>query len=93
MIKVQQTRDGDPLTFEVTVDESGTSRHQVTASSADVDRLARGVGAEQLVEAAFRFLLDREPQSSILGRFDLSVISHYFPEFEAKLPQYLKRDG
>jgi hypothetical protein len=93
LIKVQQKGGGDPLAFEVTVEESGTSRHRVTVRSADVDRLAGGGSAEQLVKAAFRFLLDREPQSAILGRFDLSAISRYFPEFEAKLPQYLKRDG
>jgi hypothetical protein len=41
------------------------------------------------VAASFRFLLDREPRQSILGRFDLAVISRYFPEYEATLPRYL----
>lgn len=41
------------------------------------------------MKAAFRFLLDREPASSILGRFDVTVIGRYFPEFEAELPGYL----
>ena len=52
-------------------------------------RRARGGAA--LVEAAFAFLLDREPKESILARFDLSVISRYFPEFERELPRYLRR--
>jgi hypothetical protein len=30
----------------------------------------------------FRFLLGREPKESILGRFDATAISRYFPEFE-----------
>jgi hypothetical protein len=34
-------------------------------------------------------LLDREPKESILGRFDVTVISRYFPEFERELPRYL----
>jgi hypothetical protein len=38
---------------------------------------------ERCLEAAFRFLLDRESKESILGRFDVTVISRYFPEFEA----------
>ena len=38
-----------------------------------------------------RFLLDREPKESILGRFDVTVISRYFPEFERELPHYLER--
>jgi hypothetical protein len=44
---------------------------------------------ERCIEAAFRFLLDREPKESILGRFDVTVISRYFPEFERELPRYL----
>ena len=44
---------------------------------------------ERCLEAAFRFLLDREPKESILARFDVSVISRYFPEFEQELPRYL----
>ena len=44
---------------------------------------------ERVVEAAFRFLLDREPKESILGTFDVTVISRYFPEFEKELPRYL----
>jgi hypothetical protein len=46
---------------------------------------------ERCLEAAFRFLLDREPKESILGRFDAMVISRYFPEFERELPRYLSR--
>ena len=36
-----------------------------------------------------RFLLDREPKECILGRFDVTVISRYFPEFERELRRYL----
>jgi hypothetical protein len=44
---------------------------------------------ERCIEAAFRFLLDREPKESILRRFDITVICRYFPEFEHELPGYL----
>jgi len=40
---------------------------------------------------AFRFLLDREPKESILGRFDVTAISRYFPEFEREMPRYFSR--
>lgn len=40
-----------------------------------------GVSDAELVRASFTFLLEREPPSAILGRFDLSVISTYFPEY------------
>ena len=90
MIEVKRTSDGDPLTFEVVVsDGNGHSRHQVSLAESTAARLAAGHSPEQCVEAAFRFLLDREPKEAILGRFDVTVISRYFPEFESRLPEYL----
>lgn len=92
MIDVKLTENGDPLRFAVTVSEGkGTSRYQVSASAADAARLAGKASPEQLIEASFRFLLDREPKESILGRFDLTVISRYFPDYESALPRYLAR--
>ena len=49
------------------------------------------VSPEQCVEAAFRFLLDREPKESILRSFDVAVISRYFLEFDQELSRYLSR--
>jgi hypothetical protein len=91
MIEVQRTGDKDPLAFDVVVrDGKGETRHHVTMSRATAERLAGGQHtAEQCVEAAFRFLLEREPKESILGRFDVDVIKRYFPEFERALPRYL----
>lgn len=90
MIDVQRTGDGNPLEFVVTIsDAGGRTRHTVLMERATAQRLAGGRPPEQCVEAAFRFLLDREPKESILGRFDVTVISRYFPEFEARLPEYL----
>ena len=94
MIQVRRTAEGDPFGFEVVVREgnNGETRHQVTMARGVWERLASGKdGPEALVEAAFRFLLDREPKESILGCFDVTVISRYFPEFERELPQYLRR--
>lgn len=93
MIQVRKIRDGDPATYEVVVREGrGESRHEVTMSDATLEKLTGGQHtAEACLEAAFRFLLDREPKESILGRFDVTVISRYFPEFERELPRYLAR--
>ena len=56
------------------------------------ERLTAGMHMlERCLEAAFRFLLDREPKESILGQFDVKVISSYFPEFERELARYLSR--
>jgi hypothetical protein len=98
MIEVSQTADGDILEFDVVVREgAGETRHHVTMAKGTYERLTgerltgRHHTPAQCLEAAFRFLLDREPKESILRRFDVDVISRYFPEFEQTLPRYLSR--
>jgi hypothetical protein len=46
-----------------------------------------------LVRASFAFLLAREPAGSILRRFDLSVISVYFPEYLDEIGDRLAGGG
>jgi hypothetical protein len=93
MIDVTRKSGTDPLAFEVVVREGKSeSRHQVTMRCDLSQRLTQGRHPpETCIEAAFRFLLDRESKESILGTFDVSVISRYFPEFEQELPRYLSR--
>jgi hypothetical protein len=91
MIQVRRTiEDGSPI-FEVVVREGrGETRHHVTMSREMSERLTAGRHTpERYLEAAFRFLLDREPKESILRRFDVTAISRYFPEFEREMPRYL----
>lgn len=86
-IGVQQT---DTAIYRVTVTEAdGSTLHEVTAEAAALDRLGAGSTPEQVIEASFRFLLDREPKESILSRFHIEVISRYFPEFPAQIGSYL----
>jgi hypothetical protein len=93
MIEIRRIAEGDPLAFEVLVREGGgETRHHVTMSRETCQRLTAGKHSpERCLEAAFRFLLDREPKESILGRFDVTVIARYFPEFERELPRYLSQ--
>ncbi len=65
----------------VVTDDRGSSTHMVTVTPSDVERYAPGSSPEELLEAAFEFLLAREPREAILPRFDLPVIERYFPEF------------
>lgn len=92
--KVTVTPKGgdDPLEFEVVVREGkGETRHHVTMSKADHQKLGGGSAApERCVEAAFAFLLDRESKESILSRFDVDVIRRYFPEFDREIGSYLR---
>jgi hypothetical protein len=95
MIEVTRAGEGDPFEFQVVVRVGqGESRHRVTMSRELYQKLTAGsYTPEQCVEAAFRFLLDREPKESILARFDATVISRYFPEFEREMPRYLAQSG
>lgn len=92
MIEIRRVGEDDPLAFAVTIrDMAGETHHHVTLARGDARRLAEGHQPEQCIEAAFRFLLDRERKEQILPRFDASVIAHYFPEFERELPRYLAK--
>ena len=93
MIKVNRSGEGDPLEFEVIVGAAnGETRHHVTMPRETWERLTMGTHTpERCIEAAFRFLLDHEPKESILRRFDITVISRYFPEFKRELPGYLSQ--
>jgi hypothetical protein len=81
----------DNSKFRVRVTESGSeTSHDVTVSPSDYIRFTNGqVEPEQLVRRSFEFLLEREPKESILTRFDLSVISRYFPEYESEIKRRL----
>jgi len=57
----------------------------VTVSQEELKRWGSGTAksdVEDLVRRSFDFLLQREPPSSILRTFDLSVIERYFPEYD-----------
>ena len=81
----------DEFKFRVRVAESGSeTTHEVTVSANDYAKLAAGkIEPEELVRRSFEFLLEREPKESILSRFDLSVISRYFPEYEREIKRRL----
>ena len=77
-------------TYLVTVQDGGTrTAHAVTVWPSDVQRYAPEATPEDLIEASFRFLLDREPQSAILTRFELPLIERYFPDYPSALSAYL----
>jgi hypothetical protein len=61
------------------------TRHEVTLGRDLLASLAPGEPPESFVSRCFAFLLEREPKESILGRFDVSVIARYFPEFESAI--------
>ena len=80
-------------TFLVTVKEGSTqTSHHVNVPEDFYQRLTGGkVSKEDCLKASFRFLLDRESKEMILKRFDLPLISEYFPEFEREFEGYLSK--
>jgi len=71
--------------------DGSSSEHQVTLEEEDYRRLTAGkTDPERLIEESFKFLLEREPKEAILNRFDLTVISHYFPEYEEEIKNRLR---
>ena len=63
--------------------DGAPTRHDVTVTTADLERLEPGaIDPVDLVRRSFEFLLERESKSSILHRFDLPLIGRYFPEYE-----------
>ena len=74
----------DNKTYNVSVKESSSSTtHTVTMSHADYKRLSQNKWSEEaFIKKSFEFLLEREPKESILSKFNITVISEYFPEFE-----------
>lgn len=73
----------DEGSYEVTVEGSPTTTHIVTLLASYYQKLTNGkLTPEELIGRSFEFLLEREPNTSILRRFDLPVIQTYFPEYE-----------
>ena len=68
--------------FVVTVADSVTTNHTVTVTNQSLNELAYNkVTKTELLEFSFNFLLDREPNTSILSSFDINVISRYFSDY------------
>jgi|HubBroStandDraft_1064217.scaffolds.fasta_scaffold280579_2 hypothetical protein len=82
-----------PDQFRVRVTEGNTeTQHVVTMKASDYERISgRKVEPVELVRSAFEFLLARERKEQILARFDLTVISRYFAEFEQAMRRRLEK--
>jgi hypothetical protein len=79
---------GGAWAFDVRVEEKGRKYDfAVTLRREDLERWApAGTPPDRVVRAAFTFLLANEPVTSIMSRFDCSVIRRYFPSVDSELP-------
>jgi len=84
MIDIKKKRDQE---FLVIVSEKGwKTEHTVTLDEDYYQDLTEGlISKEELIKKSFEFLLKRESNGSILSRFNLRVISNYFPEYKEEI--------
>lgn len=82
-----QVRRRDPHHYDVTVRGDGpATSHRVSVPGDLLEAWGVNEDEEELVvRESFAFLLEREPASSIMSEFSLSVIGRYFPEYGEEL--------
>lgn len=89
MSEISVTRVDDTR-FRVVVTEGETETvHEVTLAEKDRNHYGGDVQAEHLIQASFKFLLEREPKESILRTFSIPIIERYFPEYPAVIRRRL----
>ena len=72
-----------PNTFNVAIYSNTETNHQVTISDNFVTEYQiKNLTKKEIIEQSFIFLLQREPNTSILRKFDIGVIANYFPEYK-----------
>ena len=75
--------------YEVTVKSKTVTTHLVTLSDEVHKNLTNEkVTKEELLDFSSKFLLDREPNTSILSSFELTVISRYFSDYEKSVKKW-----
>ena len=75
--------------FQVTVADSITTTHEVTVNDQSLTDLTDDIVTKaRLLEFSFKFLLEREPNTSILSSFDINVISRYFSDYKDKVRRW-----
>ena len=75
--------------FVVAVADSLITTHTVTVTDKSLTDLTDNkVTKTQLLEFSFGFLLDREPNTSILSSFDINVISKYFSNYRDEVRRW-----
>lgn len=78
--------------YEVIVEGEEETSHRVHMSQEYYRELCGAtITHEFVLISAFRFLLDKEPNTAILPEFDLQDINRYFPQFESEIKDRLNR--
>ena len=75
--------------YEIIINMKLITRHTVILTDEYHDILTKKkISKKKLLEYSVHFLLDREPNTSILSSFELNIISKYFPEYENEIKKF-----
>ena len=80
-------------TFAVCIESSINSNHIVTLNDDIHNEMTKGFKSkEELILFSFKFLLERENNTSILSNFNLEIIQNYFPEYKNEIQNWLNHE-
>ena len=75
--------------YQIQVNDKQKTIHQVYLSDeVHLDFTNNKISKEELIKFSFEFLLEREPNTSILSSFELDIISKYFPEYLQNIKKF-----
>ena len=88
-IVIEQLQE-EPWQFAVGLREVDENLGDYVVSMSEEEYAAFGQGAEpgEVIQATFRFLLEREEPEMIMDRFCLRDVTKYFPEYSTQLENY-----
>ena len=86
-------KKNDNNTFAVSIESSINSNHIVTLNDDIHNEMTKGFKSkEELIFFSFKFLLERENNTSILSNFNLEIIQNYFPEYKNEIQKWLNHE-
>ena len=86
-------KKNDNNTFAVSIESSINSNHIVTLNDDIHNEMTKGFKSKkELILFSFKFLLERENNSSILSNFNLEIIQNYFPEYKNEIQNWLNHE-
>ena len=82
-------KKNDNNAFAVFIESSVNSNHIVTLNDNIHFEMTEGIKSkEELILFSFKFLLERENNTSIFSNFNLETIQNYFPEYKNEIQNW-----
>ena len=86
-------KKNDNNTFTISIKSLINSEHIITLNDDFYFEITKGIKSkEELILLSFKFLLERENNTSILSNFNLEIIQNYFPEYKNEIQNWLNHE-